>query len=54
VNAGGTISHQHGVGVDHLAYLPAEKGKLGMAVLRAAQQTFDPQGLMNPGKLLDE
>ncbi len=53
VAAGGTISHQHGVGVDHLAYLPAEKGKLGTSVLEAARQTFDPQGLMNPGKLLD-
>jgi alkyldihydroxyacetonephosphate synthase len=54
VAAGGTISHQHGVGTDHLPYLPAEKGELGMAVLRAARKTFDPQGLMNPGKLLDE
>jgi alkyldihydroxyacetonephosphate synthase len=54
VAAGGTISHQHGVGTDHLRYLPAEKGELGMAVLRAAQRTFDPEGLMNPGKLMDD
>jgi alkyldihydroxyacetonephosphate synthase len=53
VAAGGTISHQHGVGTDHLPYLPVEKGELGMKVLKAARQTFDPQGLMNPGKLLD-
>ncbi len=47
----GTISHQHGVGADHAPYLPAEKGALGIDVLRSVAQTFDPQGLMNPGKL---
>lgn len=49
---GGTISHQHGVGMDHAQYLPAEKGKLGMDAMRAVIQSFDPDGLMNPGKLL--
>jgi alkyldihydroxyacetonephosphate synthase len=53
VAAGGTISHQHGVGTDHLPYLAAEKGELGMEALEAARQVFDPQGMMNPGKLLD-
>jgi len=53
VAAGGTISHQHGVGADHLPYLAAEKGELGMQVLEAVWKTFDPHGLMNPGKLLD-
>lgn len=51
VARGGTISHQHGVGLDHAAYLPAEKGALGMAALRAACAVFDPAGIMNPGKL---
>jgi alkyldihydroxyacetonephosphate synthase len=52
VAAGGTISHQHGVGVDHASYLPAEKGKVGMAALRSLCRTFDPEGVMNPGKLV--
>ncbi len=52
ISSGGTISHQHGVGVDHAAYLPSEKGPLGMAVLQDVLQRFDPSGLMNPGKLL--
>jgi alkyldihydroxyacetonephosphate synthase len=47
----GTISHKHGVGSDHAAYLPAEKGSLGMAAIRSLSQTFDPDGTMNPGKL---
>jgi alkyldihydroxyacetonephosphate synthase len=50
--AGGTISHQHGVGVDHRPYLPAEKGALGMETLAAVCRVFDPEGMMNPGKLL--
>jgi alkyldihydroxyacetonephosphate synthase len=50
---GGTISHQHGVGLDHAPYMPAEKGRLGMAVLRAIAHTWDPGGVLNPGKLLD-
>ena len=48
---GGTISHQHGVGVDHAPYLPAEKGALGMDLLRAVARELDPDGIMNPGKL---
>jgi alkyldihydroxyacetonephosphate synthase len=49
---GGTISHQHGVGTDHAPYLTVEKGKVGMSMLEAVQQKLDPQGLLNPGKLL--
>lgn len=48
---GGTISHQHGVGVDHASYLPQEKGPLGMDLIRAAARELDPDGTMNPGKL---
>lgn len=51
VQCGGTISHQHGVGLDHAAYLAAEKGELGMALLDAIRRTADPEGIMNPGKL---
>jgi alkyldihydroxyacetonephosphate synthase len=46
----GTISHQHGVGTDHKAYLQSEKGALGIRALQALSQAFDPQGIMNPGK----
>jgi alkyldihydroxyacetonephosphate synthase len=52
VKNGGTISHQHGVGTDHLPYMAAEKGQLGMAVISSLCKQFDPQGIMNPGKLI--
>jgi len=48
---GGTISHQHGVGTDHSQYLPAEKGPLGMDLIRGAGRVLDPEGIMNTGKL---
>jgi len=47
----GTISHQHGVGVDHAAYLEAEKSALGIALIRQMAHTVDPKGILNPGKL---
>jgi alkyldihydroxyacetonephosphate synthase len=49
---GGTITHHHAVGTDHRAWMAAEVGDLGVAALRAVKQTFDPTGIMNPGKLL--
>lgn len=52
VSQGGTITHQHGIGLDHRAYLDAEKGTLVTAALRTMFRTFDPSGIMNPGKLV--
>ncbi|MFZ4480742.1 MAG: FAD-binding oxidoreductase [Rhodoferax sp.] len=49
---GGTVSHQHGVGRDHAAFLQVEKGPLGMATLADLCRHFDPKRIMNPGKLL--
>lgn len=49
---GGTISHQHGVGEDHKQYLGAEKGELGLRAIQDLCRRLDPQGLMNPGKLV--
>jgi alkyldihydroxyacetonephosphate synthase len=54
LRCGGTISHQHGVGRDHAPYLPAEKSPAGMELLGAACRALDPEGMMNPGKLLVE
>lgn len=52
LSVGGTISHQHGVGADHLPYLSSEKGELGIEVLKTIQKFLDPSGMMNPGKLV--
>jgi alkyldihydroxyacetonephosphate synthase len=51
---GGTISHHHGVGEDHLPWMEQEKGSLGVEVLRAIKATLDPKGILNPGKLIPD
>jgi alkyldihydroxyacetonephosphate synthase len=50
----GTISHHHGVGLDHLHDLQPEKGVLGLSAIRSLCAGFDPAGLMNSGKLVSE
>jgi alkyldihydroxyacetonephosphate synthase len=47
---GGTISHHHGVGLLKSAYMAGEHRE-AMSILRALKQTFDPDRILNPGKL---
>ncbi|MFD1826931.1 MULTISPECIES: FAD-binding oxidoreductase [Mumia] len=49
---GGTITGEHGVGVLKRELLARELGPVGMAVQRAVKDALDPQGLLNPGKVL--
>ena len=52
--AGGTITHHHAVGRDHVPYMRAEVGELGLDALRALKERLDPAGVMNPGKLIPD
>jgi alkyldihydroxyacetonephosphate synthase len=52
VAGGGTITHHHAVGRDHAPWMRAEIGELGLESLRAVKARLDPNGIMNPGKLL--
>jgi alkyldihydroxyacetonephosphate synthase len=49
---GATISHQHGVGVDHREFLEPEKGRLGLGLIRDMAASLDPERILNPGKLV--
>jgi alkyldihydroxyacetonephosphate synthase len=49
---GGTITHHHAVGRDHVPWMEREVGAGGVAALRALKAELDPAGIMNPGKLL--
>jgi alkyldihydroxyacetonephosphate synthase len=51
--SGGALSHHHGIGSDHAPYLPRILGEDGLVVLRALKRELDPEGIMNPGKLMD-
>ncbi|AOP51860.1 MAG: FAD-binding oxidoreductase [Brevibacterium aurantiacum] len=53
VNNGGTITHHHATGADHAPWLPQETGELWVRMLRAAKAEVDPEGIMNPGKLMN-
>jgi alkyldihydroxyacetonephosphate synthase len=52
VEGGGTISHHHAVGRDHVPWIERELGHDGLDALRALKDRLDPAGIMNPGKLL--
>jgi alkyldihydroxyacetonephosphate synthase len=52
VAAGGTITHHHAIGRDHLPYMEAEVGETGLDALRALKERLDPAAIMNPGKLI--
>jgi len=49
---GGAITHHHGVGVDHRPWYARELGPVGVALLRAAKDAVDPEGILNPGILV--
>ncbi|RAV34062.1 FAD-binding oxidoreductase [Corynebacterium heidelbergense] len=50
---GGTVTHHHAVGTDHLPWMDAEIGALGIEILRAVKREVDPEGILNPGKTFD-
>jgi alkyldihydroxyacetonephosphate synthase len=47
---GAAISHHHGIGLNRSRFLPEALGS-GFDVLRGLKETFDPAGILNPGKL---
>jgi alkyldihydroxyacetonephosphate synthase len=49
--AGGSITHHHGIGVDHREWYEREIGPLALEALRAVKATLDPAGVLNPGIL---
>ncbi|MET0332810.1 MAG: FAD-binding oxidoreductase [Rhizobacter sp.] len=50
---GGSISAEHGVGALKREELTLRKSPVALQMMRAIKRALDPQGLMNPGRLLD-
>ncbi len=49
---GGTFSAEHGVGLSKRASMARQKDPVALEVMRAVKAALDPQGVMNPGKVL--
>jgi alkyldihydroxyacetonephosphate synthase len=52
VASGGTVTHHHAVGTAHRDHVATELSDVGLEALRAVKQRLDPEGVLNPGKLL--
>ncbi len=48
---GGTVSGEHGIGIAKKEYLAQQIGPGGVAVMQRIKQSFDPDGILNPGKI---
>lgn len=51
IRLGGTITGEHGVGIVKAPFLEWKVGPAGIAVMRGIKQAFDPDNLLNPGKM---
>lgn len=51
VEAGGSISAEHGIGVMKTRWLPATRDAADIAAMRAIKHALDPRGVLNPGVL---
>ena len=49
---GGSISAEHGVGQMKRDYLPKIKDPVALEIMRGIKGLLDPQGILNPGKVL--
>ncbi|MCB1695104.1 MAG: FAD-binding oxidoreductase [Pseudomonadales bacterium] len=50
---GGSISAEHGVGLLKKDYLHYSRSPLEIEIMRQIKRVFDPQGILNPGKIFD-
>eukprot|EP00668_Euglena_longa_P015404 GGOE01019483.1.p1 GENE.GGOE01019483.1~~GGOE01019483.1.p1 ORF type:complete len:596 (-),score=136.57 GGOE01019483.1:229-2016(-) len=49
---GGSLTHHHGVGYEHVPWMHRFHNKGGMDLLQSMKRSLDPKGICNPGKLL--
>jgi glycolate oxidase len=50
VKVGGTITGEHGVGVEKINQMCSQFNSLELSQFHAVKDAFDPLGLLNPGK----
>jgi glycolate oxidase len=52
LDLGGTVTGEHGIGSARREWLEAQRGADAVRVMRAIKAALDPQGLLNPGRVL--
>jgi glycolate oxidase len=52
VRMGGTISGEHGIGLVQREYMDIAFSSVQMGLMRQIKNVFDPNGILNPGKIL--
>lgn len=50
---GGQVSGEHGIGCAKSPYLRAQLGEAPIALMQRIKAAFDPEGILNPGKVCD-
>ena len=53
IDLDGTISGEHGIGLEKKPFLQNQVGAEGIKLLQNIKRTFDPLNLLNPGKMFD-
>jgi len=48
---GGSVSAEHGIGLEKRAYLPLSRSAAEISTMRLLKQALDPKGILNPGKV---
>jgi len=50
---GGSVSAEHGIGLEKKRWLPLSRSPEEMAVMRLLKEALDPAGILNPGRIFD-
>ena len=51
---GGSVSAEHGVGLDKKKYLKLSRNDAEIGLMRTLKKALDPKGILNPGKVFDQ
>ncbi len=54
IELGGTLSGEHGIGTMKAPFMEMELGEVGLDLMKRIKDSWDPNGIMNPGKVFPE
>ena len=49
---GGSVSAEHGIGMEKLGWLPHSKGNAEIELMRTLKRSLDPNNILNPGRVV--